>query len=146
MYTGLFLLWWHYNSSVAEHWTIFSYALYVVCTYFVSLIQLLLPNQINHYYCLTFIAVVQRLNSGHNRLQVVSKTFISLSSRKELWMKWKWPKYFNCSINSKHKMSEDEKNPQQFKFRCIAYTKERAKYTVSQKNVQTYFLPCVSQI
>jgi len=40
----------HYNSSVAEHWTIFSYALYVVCMYFVSLIQLLLPNQINHYY------------------------------------------------------------------------------------------------
>ena len=39
----------HYNSSVAEHWTIFSYALYVVCMYFVSLIQLLLPNQINHY-------------------------------------------------------------------------------------------------
>ena len=39
-----------YNSSVAEHWTIFSYALYVVCTYFVSLIQLLLRNQINHYY------------------------------------------------------------------------------------------------
>ena len=37
----------HYNSSVAEHWTIFAYALYVVCMYFVSLIQLLLPNQIN---------------------------------------------------------------------------------------------------
>jgi len=40
----------HYNSSVAEHWTILSYALYVVCMYFVSLIQLLLPNLINHYY------------------------------------------------------------------------------------------------
>ena len=39
----------------AEHWTIFScffviYALYVVCMHFVCLIQLLLPNQINHYY------------------------------------------------------------------------------------------------
>ena len=40
----------HYNSSVAEHWTIFSYDLYVVCMYFVPLIHLLLPNQINHYY------------------------------------------------------------------------------------------------
>ena len=40
----------HYNSFVAEHCTIFSYALYVVCMYFVSLIQLFLPNQINHYY------------------------------------------------------------------------------------------------
>jgi len=40
----------HYNSSVAEHWTIFSYALYLVCMYCVSLIQLLLPNKINHYH------------------------------------------------------------------------------------------------
>ena len=39
-----------YNSSVAENWTIFSYAQYVVCMYLVSLIHLLLPNQINHYY------------------------------------------------------------------------------------------------
>ena len=37
-------------SSVAEHWTIFAYTLYVVSMYFVSLIQLLLPNQINHYH------------------------------------------------------------------------------------------------
>ena len=26
----------HYNSSVAEHWTLFSYALYVVCMYVLS--------------------------------------------------------------------------------------------------------------
>ena len=68
----------HYNSSVAQHWTIFSYALYVVCMYFMPLIQLLLPKQINHYYfsgCCQFAVSSKALDCRERPVSEVSLLF-----------------------------------------------------------------------